>query len=186
MVLVDVNGNLLAAGNRGGRGPGVTGQTDERLTAESAYAAEVEANVRNLLDTVLGPNRSVVKASVAMDWTEREQTTQSFDPDQTVVRSSQVVTERYGASDAAAGGVPGAETNLPTEDGATELASEQSSGYERTEEVTNFEITQTEAHETIPAGQIERVSLSVLVDGVEQAAQLQTLKSAIVAAAGID
>ncbi len=185
VVLVDVRGNLLAAGSAGEEDGGLDTQTDERLAAELAYAAEIESKVRGLLDKVLGPNRSVVKASIAMDWTEREKATQSYDPAQSVVRSSQAITERYGETDAEAGGVPGAETNLPPAL-PTETASGNFGGYLRTEEIVNYEITQTESRETIPAGQIKRVSLSVLIDGVTDPEQLKTLQTAIVAAAGID
>jgi len=107
------------------------------------------------------------------------------DGGQSVVRSSQAITERYGETDAEAGGVPGAETNLPPAL-PTETASGNFGGYLRTEEIVNYEITQTESRETIPAGQIKRVSLSVLIDGVTDPEQLKTLQTAIVAAAGID
>lgn len=183
VVVVDVDGNLLASG--GSEDDLSTAQTDQRRAAEIAVSQQMQEKVQHLLDSVLGPNRSVVQADVRMDWTEREVTRQAFDPTATVVRSSQVISETYQTSGGAVGGIPGSETNLPpaTEEGTSETAS---SDYSRTENITNYEITQTETYEVTPPGQIERVSLSVLVDGVSDPEELGKLQSAIAAAVGID
>lgn len=183
VVVVDVEGNLLAAGASEANMP--SAQTDQRRAAEIAVAQQMQQKVQHLLDSVLGPNRSVVQADVRLDWTERETKRQTFDPTATVVRSSQVISESYQTNGGVIGGIPGSETNLPPATG--EATSEgASSDYRRTENITNYEITQTEVNEITPPGQIERVSLSVLVDGVTDAAELDKLQSAIAAAVGID
>ncbi len=185
VVVVDVDGNLLAAGV--GQGEAAVGtEADARRAAEAAYAAELQDKVRTLLDSVLGPNRSVVQASVAMDWTEREVTTQSYDPETAAVRSSQVVSERYSTEAGLSGGIPGAASNLPTPTAEGQVAETNANFYERSEEITNYEITQTQTREVIAPGQVKRVSLSVLVDGVSDGAELETLRAAILAAVGID
>jgi flagellar M-ring protein FliF len=43
-----------------------------------------------------------------------------------------------------------------------------------------------QSKEVVTPGQIKRVSVSVMVDSVKDATQLQTIKSAVIAAAGID
>lgn len=48
--------------------------------------------MRNLLDHVLGPNKSVVQVSVTMDWTTRNIIASVVDPNQTALRSSQAPT----------------------------------------------------------------------------------------------
>ena len=58
--------------------------------------------------------------------------------------------------------------------------------YSRENEVFNYEVSSTETREVQAPGQVSQVSLSVLVDGVTDAAQLESLKSIIAAAAGID
>ena len=50
----------------------------------------------------------------------------------------------------------------------------------------NYEFSTSQTHEVISPGQVKRISLSVLVDGVTDPAQLTTLKSAVAAATGID
>jgi flagellar biosynthesis/type III secretory pathway M-ring protein FliF/YscJ len=58
--------------------------------------------------------------------------------------------------------------------------------YTHTESTLNYEVTQVQSKEVQAPGKVERVSLSVLVDGVTDQAQLDTLSSVIGAAAGID
>lgn len=161
------------------------GESDNRRVVELMAARELQTKVQNLLDTALGPNKSVVQASVSMDWTQREKTTQSFQPDTIAVRSSQDVTETYTTTNGTLAGIPGAATNLPPADAAV-TADNQAVQYNREEHTTNYEVTQVEAHEVEAPGKVERVSLSVLVDGVTDAQQLTTLESVIAAAAGID
>lgn len=185
VVVVDVNGNLLAAGGASGETAAAV-EADTRLAAEAAYAAEVQRKVEDLLNAVLGPNRSVVQASVRLDWTQREVTTQSFDPEATAVRSESNIQESYSASGTTLGGVPGAASNLPTPEAEATAQAGSASEYQRSEVVTNYEVTQTQSHEVTAPGQVERLSLSVLVDGVSDPAELETLRSAIAAAAGID
>ncbi|KAA3648405.1 MAG: flagellar M-ring protein FliF [Chloroflexi bacterium] len=184
VVVVDVNGNMLASGEASGADANVA-QVDSRRAAELSEASQIESKVQTILDQALGPNRSVVKAQVSMDWTERETTTQSYDPESQVVRSSQTINESYTTTGDVVGGVPGAETNLPegVEEGAD---GEAGSNYQRDEEITNYEVTETQTLTIEASGEVEQVSLSVLVDGVTDATQLETLRSVIAAAAGID
>jgi flagellar M-ring protein FliF len=58
--------------------------------------------------------------------------------------------------------------------------------YNRAEKTTNYEITQVESREVLAPGEVKRISLSVLVDGVTDPAKLASLKTVITAAAGID
>jgi flagellar M-ring protein FliF len=183
VVVVDVNGNLLAGASNGTGGPAA--QTDVYRAAELAGAREIQVRVQDLLNSVLGPNRSVVQANISMDWTQRESTIQSFEPQESVLRSSQEVTETYKSTGGSPAGIPGAETNLPPAAEA-EAGAAQASDYQRSEKVTNYEITQTETREVQAPGRLERVYLSVLVDGVTDTQQLNVMKEAIAAAAGID
>lgn len=196
VAIADMHGNLLASG-QGEQGSSSASQVDSRRAAELAAAADIRLKVQSILDSALGPNRAVVQAVVSMDWTEKEVKIQSYDPETTTVRSSQSVTETYTTGGELQGGIPGAETNLPQESEETEeeqsdedteenTSSEEEYAYLRQEETTNYEITQTETIQTYPAGKINNISLSVMVDGVEDTGQLASIRSAVAAAAGID
>ncbi len=183
VVVVDVEGTLLAGGPTDEQN--TSASTDTRRTAELALAAEIQRKVQKLLDSSLGPNRSVVQAYVTLDWTQRETTSQSFDPTTASIRSSQVLTESYATDGDLIGGIPGVETNLPPAV-VTTTVGENTIYYNRQEQTHNYEITQVETHEVESPGTVERITLSVLLDGVDDPAQLASLQTAIAAAAGID
>lgn len=186
VVVVDTEGNLLAAGMGENKFAGSIAQMNDRQSVEREVAASLQKKVKNLLDMAIGENKSVVQVNVNMDWTEREVTTQSFDPETTAIRSSQKITESYSSNGGTIAGIPGAETNLPNPVTEAGEGSEGPSAYNRTEETINYEVTTTQSYQIFHPGQVERVSLSVLVDGVSDPQQLEILESAIAAAAGID
>jgi flagellar M-ring protein FliF len=60
------------------------------------------------------------------------------------------------------------------------------STYQRSEETINYEVSGVESHEIIAPGKVSRVSVSVMVDGISDQAQMDAIKSAVEVAAGID
>jgi flagellar M-ring protein FliF len=183
VVVVDVNGNMLASGSLNG-GSTAMAMTDTRRAAEQAAAAELQKKVQDLLDTTLGKGNAVVKASVTMDWTERQTVKQAYDPESATIRSFQTVTETLLTSGNGLGGIPGSATNLPPVTNVISTTG-QLSNYQRRENTTNYEITQTETKEVETPGKIENISLSVMVDGMTDQAQLDNLRAVVAAAAGI-
>lgn len=185
VVVVDTQGNLLASGDMAGGAGGTGSQATDQRAAEQAAARQIQQKVQAMLDSVLGPNKSVVQASVSMDWSSKETTTQSYNPTPAAVRSSQHVQESYTTTGSTAGGVPGLQSNLPTAvptltNGQTPLE------YQHSEDTNNYELSQTQTHEVVTPGTIKQISLAVLVDGVSDTGQLNAIRSAAGAAAGID
>jgi flagellar M-ring protein FliF len=186
VVVVDTNGNLLMAGSSSDTASGAASQVDTRRTAESAVASEIQKKVKNLLDTALGSNRSVVQVSVTLNWSQKEITKQEYDPTPQAVRSSQQLSESYTTNGQVTSGIPGAGSNLPTQVPQTTGAGGSNLVYSKVDLTNNYEITNTQSTEKIVPGDVGKVSLSVLVDGVTDQQQLTALQSAISAAAGID
>ena len=182
VVVVDSEGNLLADGSGSAVEASSSLNSDHR-TAEQAYASEVQKRVQSILDKILGPNRSVVQATVEMDWTQREVTSNSYAPTEVAIRSSQVINETSN-SGSSTSGVPGAASNLPTPVATT--TGSGSAAYQRSEETLNYEVSQTQTHEIITPGKVNRMSVSVTVDGITDQAQMAIIKSAVEVAAGID
>jgi flagellar M-ring protein FliF len=183
VVVVDSAGNMLASGIDAMNEVNLSVTNDQYLV-EKAYADEVQQRVQEILDKILGPNRAVVQAAVEMDWTQRETTSNMYQPTQVAVRSSQTINESSG-SGTTVGGVPGATTNLPAGT-ATPIAGTDSTSYARSEETINYEISQIQSHEINAPGKVTRLSVSVMVDGITDPVQLESIKQAVQAAAGID
>ncbi len=185
VTVVDVEGNLLATGSDTSAGD-IAQQSDlSRRAAESAYAADVQKKVRNLLTTVLGPNNSVVQVSALLDWTQRDTKTSSVAPDTSAIRSRQTVTETYAGDGSPVGGIPGASSNLPPLATSASVTGTQAVNYQRYENTTNYEFTQAETHAIESPGSVQRLSVAVMVD-ITNTQMLTPLRSAIAAAAGID
>jgi flagellar M-ring protein FliF len=184
VVVVDVSGNMLASGESTSDSSAIA-QVDTRRAAELQTAHELQQKVQNILDRALGPNKSVVQASVSMNWTEKETTTQAYDPATSAIRSSQQVMETYTTTQGTLEGIPGATSNLPTGSSSTS-SNGQGVSYTRTDSTVNYEVTQIQTHQVDTPGQINKLSLSVLVDVITDTNQLASLRNVIGAAAGID
>ena len=182
VVVVDTEGNMLADGT-GEETVMDSSQKDEQRAAEQTYAMEVQRRVQDILDTILGSNRSVVQATVEMDWTQREITSNTYEPTAVAIRSSQTINESS-TEGGTTGGVPGAASNLPTPVATTTGA--DGTSYQRSEETLNYEVSQVQSHEIIAPGKVSRLSVSVMVDGISDQAQIDVIRSAVEAAAGID
>ena len=182
VVVVDSEGNMLADG-MSTDDESTQALKDDQRAAELAYASEVQKRVQSLLDKILGPNRSIVQATVEMDWTQREITSNTYAPTEVALRSSQIITESS-SDGGTTGGVPGADSNLPTPVATT--TGTGTSAYQRSEETLNYEVSQTQLHEIIAPGTLNRMSVSVMVDGITDETQLASIRSAVEVAAGVD
>ncbi|PKO00785.1 MAG: flagellar M-ring protein FliF [Chloroflexi bacterium HGW-Chloroflexi-4] len=185
VVVVDSEGNMLASGATTGSDAAAAAVTDSRRTAELAAAKDIQYKAQQMLDSVLGPDKAIVQANVTLDWTQREVTSQTFDPTPSAIRSSSVTSETYTTNGTTTGGVPGATSNLPTPV-ATATGGTGSTNYQKTDTTTNYELASTQSHELIEPGQIKQISVSVLVDSITDPTQLNVLKNAVSAAVGID
>lgn len=185
VVIVDTEGRMLSGGTMNGDLEAVTTLSDSQRAIELQAAAEIKLKVENMLEQVLGPDKAAVQASVDMDWDQVEIASSTYEPNPEAVRSSQVITENYVTDGTTVGGVPGAETNIP-EVGTLIEGGEGSTTYTRQEETYNYEITQVNQTEVVAPGQIEKITLSVMVDGITDETVLASLTSAVAAAAGID
>lgn len=185
VVVVDSDGTMLASGATSGAEGAASAVSDSRRTAELAVAKDIQYKAQQMLDSVLGPDKAIVQANVTLDWTQREITSNTFDPTPSAILSSSVSSETYTTDGTTTGGVPGATSNLPTPV-ATTAGGTGTTNYQKTDTTTNYELASTQSREIIEPGQIKQVSVSVLVDSISDAAQLTVLKNAVSAAVGID
>ncbi|GLQ56691.1 flagellar basal-body MS-ring/collar protein FliF [Devosia nitrariae] len=162
VAIVDGAGRLLAAGTGDDRNGVIAGEAAE-LTL--AHENRLRTRLEDMLANVVGPGRARVEVTAELDMNRSTTTSEIFDPESQVVRSSQLREEANSATGpgsqqvSVADELPGASENA-TADGAT---SEQGS---TTEEVTNYEISRTTETAVTEAGGIKRLSVAVVVDGV--------------------
>jgi flagellar M-ring protein FliF len=159
--VVDETGRLLADGNAED-GPGGINAEDRKVTFERRLREQVES----IVTSVVGPGRARVQLTADFDFNRITQTSDKFDPDGRVVRSSQTREEVTGSADGASGTVS-VGNELPNANRPVDGAAQQPRDQNRkTEEVVNYEISRTTKTEVIEGGRVNRVSVAVVVDGI--------------------
>lgn len=158
--LVDEGGRLLADGANGDDAQ--EAMADERgLALEKRLRERVEA----VVGRVVGSDRARVEVRAEIDRTKSTQTSDTFDPESKVARSTQTREENAQSQEAPEQGVTVANQlpNAPAQQPGQQGQKEQSA---KNEEVVNYEISRTTRTETQDGGRVKRLSVAVLVDGV--------------------
>ncbi|MDM7917133.1 MAG: flagellar M-ring protein FliF C-terminal domain-containing protein, partial [Candidatus Eisenbacteria bacterium] len=115
------------------------GATADQIGIQRGVEDQLTAKVQSLLETVLGPGKAVVRIAAEMDFQKAERTIESYDAENPVVRSE-------------------------------ERSEETSADGGRSESsTTNYEISKTIEHVSVPTGTIRRLTASVFVDGTYRA-----------------
>jgi flagellar M-ring protein FliF len=154
--IVDEAGQLLA--------DGATGDADNTIGDErrAGFEKRMRNQVEAIVSSVVGAGRARVELSADFDYNKITQTSDRFDPEGRVLRSSQTREESSATADNS--GQVTVNNELPgnqNKDNATP-ARDQS---KKTEETNNYEISRTTKTEVTEAGRVNRISVAVLVDG---------------------
>jgi len=146
VLVVDSKGNILS------RPPGDT-RLAKMTTSQIEYQRNMEKDlagqVQSMLENVVGRGKAVVRVSADLDFRVTEKTEETYDPESVVVRSTQKQTERNTTAGKEAGKV-------------TAAGSER----EKTDETVNYEINRVVNKTVLPAGEIRKLSIAVVVDGI--------------------
>lgn len=162
--VIDETGKLLADGATPDS-PLNGASSDER---KLAYENRLRSEVETIVSSVVGPGHARVQINADFDVNRITQTSDKFDPDGRVLRSSQTREEQSATSDNREGSVS-VGTELPG--GSRPQQQPADSGNRgdqsrKTEEIVNYEISRTTKTEVIEAGRVNRISAAVLVDGI--------------------
>jgi len=154
--IVDEAGQLLA--------DGASGEADNSIADErrSGFEKRMRNQVETIVSSVVGAGRARVQVSADFDYNKVTQTSDRFDPEGRVLRSSQTREESSATVDNT--GQVTVNNELPGNQNrdTTTAARDQS---KKTEETNNYEISRTTKTEVTEAGRVNRLSVAVLVDG---------------------
>ncbi|MGQ0662568.1 MAG: flagellar basal-body MS-ring/collar protein FliF [Pseudomonadota bacterium] len=163
--VVDDRGTLLARALAEGDDSGAAAGSSDEL--RRAYEQRLARTIEELLERTAGSGKVRSEVNVDMDFDRIVMTSETFDPDGQVVRSTQNVTESSDASDSSGAAPVSVAANLPdsnapsAESGAPKSANRSA----RTEETVNYEISRTTRNHVRDAGIVRRLSVAVLIDG---------------------
>ena len=156
VTVLSASGEVILA-ETGSAGGQVTLQTT-KSTIEERLAQEVQ----NMLTARVGAGNARVRVNVELTNAREVVVEQSFNPEQQVVRSTESTTEDKSGSEG--GGNVGVENNIPAAlqgDGAGASNTQSKSG-----EVVQYEIGNTRREIIREAGEVRRISVAVLVNGI--------------------
>jgi flagellar M-ring protein FliF len=160
VTVVDSNLHLLSqAGDSTDARAKTLAEEEVRQKTEQHMAQMVEL----MLERTLGPGHVHAEASVSMNFDSVKETEEKFDPDGSVVRSTQTVNSNSKSTDRT--GPVSLQNNLPNADAGAAATGNQEG---RQEETTNYEIGKTVRTVSHDQPQIRRISLAVMVDGIDQ------------------
>jgi flagellar M-ring protein FliF len=159
--IIDSNGNLLAKGG------------DEEAEMMSLKAEELRRNYESRLtrkieeqvSRIVGHGKVTAIVTAEMNFDRISMNEELYDPEGQVLRSSQVSEEKSSEKEAATGDTVSVENNLPGVGGDLLSDNQPSSQSNKTEEVTNYEISKTLRNTIREVGEVKKLSISVLIDG---------------------
>ncbi|SUW63231.1 Flagellar M-ring protein [Buttiauxella agrestis] len=182
VTLVDQGGHLLTQSNTAGR---------DLNDAQLKYAMDVENRFQRRIETILAPivGSGNVHAQVTaqIDFSNKEQTEEQYrpnsDPSQSAVRSRQL-NQSEQVNGRNPGGVPGALSNQPAppnnapistppqnnaanaqpQNQSTSTSGQTGSSNTQRDETTNYEVDRTIRHTKLNTGDVQRLSVAVVVN----------------------
>jgi flagellar M-ring protein FliF len=182
VTVVDQTGKLLNSPDDASELGLSARQLDYVRRVEESYVERIE----NLLVPMLGADRVRTTVTTELDFTQREQTEELYDPE-TIVRSEQVSEDRNNGS-GVTGGIPGALSNQPpppapvaatppppqpaanpaipadAADAQADATVALTPSNESVRRTRNFEMDRTMNHTKQSMGDLQRLSVAVLID----------------------
>ena len=155
--IVDETGRLLAAGGDNAEDFVTAAIQDRTAALERRMRDRIEA----IVSEVVGPGRARVQVSAELDHNRVTQTSETYDPDGQVVRSTQSKDENSASTNKAEGVTAGNQVPDPNAQNGNTTSDQSNSSSE----TVNYEISRTQRTEVTEAGSLKRLSVAVLVDG---------------------
>ena len=154
--IVDEAGQLLADGAASDADQAVG---DER---RAGFEKRMRKQVEDIVSSVVGAGRARVQLSADFDYNRITQTSDKFDPEGRVLRSTQTREESSATTES--NGQVTVNNELPGNQNRDNAAAARDQS-KKTEETNNYEISRTTKTEVTEAGRVNRISVAVLVDG---------------------
>jgi flagellar M-ring protein FliF len=162
--IIDERGTLLARGVDDATDPAQTSLgADER---RRAYEDQIRRKVIEILEPIVGPDRVRAEITADMDFDRLTTSSEEFDPNTQVVRSTQTVSEKSANNESQAAQPVSVASNIPGQPPQQgQQGQKTNASNSRDEETTNYEISKTIKNYVREGGALKRLSVAVMVDG---------------------
>ncbi len=146
ITIIDQRGNMLSSGTPADP---LAGLTATQLEVRKGVESYLEHKAQTMLDGVVGPGKSIVRVTADLNFQQLEKTNELYDPNTQVVRSEEKTEQTATSSD------KDKEETQSTDDNRVETTT------------TNYEINKTVEHIVNAVGNVQRISVAVLLDYTE-------------------
>jgi flagellar M-ring protein FliF len=164
VAIVDERGTLLAGGDEKS-GPDAVSSDEEEQTTD--FEDRLRQRIESIVASVVGPGHVRVQVAADMNYNHVSETSESYDPDSKVVRSTQTVEQNANDTNTSNNNAVSVASALPNGQQSGSTDSGAKSASTRTEETTNYEISKTVRTSTLDGGDVKRLSVAVVVDGAD-------------------
>lgn len=165
-----------------------TTQPTDQIELKKATERELELRLQSMLERVFGFGKAVVRVSGDLAFDYKETKAEIYEPvngSKGIIRSEQQTKEsQTGSSSQLPIGVPGVTSNIPGYQIANNT--EDNSTYDRTESVTNYEVSKRLEHHVAAPGTISRLSVAVWLNGDLDETTKNKVREVVIAAAGLN
>lgn len=162
VTVVDDRGKMLTRS-----GDQATSGSSEILDLKRKIEGDLEERIEQLLSKVVGQAKVVARVDATLGNKIISAVEETVDAEQTAIRSQQTEEESSEGSRANPTGVPGSRNNIPgAGEGDGTVSFKQ--GVRKEVKQTQYDVPKTVKNIREMAGNLERISVAVLVDGVAQ------------------
>lgn len=162
VTIIDGKGRLLASGRGNDENYLSTRLEERRMEMENRLRHQVE----DIVSSIVGQGRARIEVAAEMDFNKVTQTSDTFDPDGQVVRSTQTRSETAKSQEKEGNEGVTVGNELPNANDNNANGPGRQEATDITEELINYEISRKTTTEVVQGGRIKRLSVAVLVDGV--------------------
>ncbi|MGA9120037.1 MAG: flagellar basal-body MS-ring/collar protein FliF [Bacteroidota bacterium] len=142
VTIVDSRGVLLSDN----RGNSLAATTSTQYELQHQVESYLATKAQSLLESVVGSGNALVQVTADLDFRQVERNQEKYDPDNTAIRSESIQEEKTPQSDSAAPAT-------------------------RTSSLTNYEVNKTVEHIVENLGNVKRLSVAAVVNGIPKAVQ---------------
>lgn len=162
VTIIDSHGKLLA---RGDGNDSLDGAANAATEYRVAYETRTQQSLEDLLEKVIGIGKVRVQVAADINFDREVTNSEKYDPDGQVARSVQSNSQKENATDKTGKDNVTVSGNLPQGAGNGEGSSNSNKNTEHSDETTNYEISKITQNHVKEVGNINKLSIAVLVDG---------------------
>ena len=164
VTVVDTKGRVIF---KGGNSDDTTVLVNNsQLDYKRQIENEISKNVQTMLEGIVGPGKAIVRVNAEIDFNRMTLSEEEYDPLATAVRSMRNIEESAGQGTSTEGG--GQATTANQRRGVLPGEGMFQNGKSKRDVTTNYEINKITRQIFKPAGEITRISVAAVIDGIYQ------------------